>query len=792
MARFTRRQFQRLLLAGPTALGASVLGGKKSALAEDAAEDPAVGDFSFLHLSDTHLSPRPNGQAYDADGRSVRALEWIGKRSSNAIGRDGLPKVAETAEAEPDALTPAFALHTGDVFEYSIVDDCWQDWLRLARLFSCPVHYVPGNHDNTWASINHHLRESFGNDSYSFDHEGCHFVCLNSAGALDPLPCWDQRTLLWLSNDLSKVSRGTPVFLAMHHPQSRDSGFASEYDKLRFWEVIRHHHVVVMFDGHWHQVHAGQWQNIPRVNGGETFRRNTGYSSARVAGGVLRMNYHFHPSANGGARTVQLLTHHIDRPTLRFHCDFTTARFDSTKQQLLLGGVVTSTGIVSRDQPPEVSAWIDNAKQQAKSVPLEIVSGAGGKGHRFEIALDGQGLIAGRHYCTVRVATQQQLELQSQAVKGPLRLANEQAVEFNIEPDSNDYRVETYQNTAGVKSPLLLFRSGDIDLLLFADTGGLVTALDTQTMQPVWKYQASSEVYHSLSRHHDLVLVGDGSGCLHFLNANNGRVIETKSNFPPIFGGSLFIDHVAYLGDANGQVYAIDLGRRELLWSKDVATFAIEQAPVHHSESDLLIVCAWDGCVHAIDRSTGETAWKSPSPTGQEKLFSRYYGPADCPPVPVGDEVWVTDRGYTLGRYRSHDGKYLGRVSDQVASVVAATSAQPPTRSVIVRRLDDKLVRLDELGNMQWESKVPLGRVPTAPTLNTRDGVGRQPIGVVSDTGVLTLLSANDGQSFLTHAVAPSLFVLAPLAVSADQSQWFSASMDGVVTKITLYNQLAT
>ena len=774
MPLLTRRAFTRLVSALPLArLYAS---GKARGAASKVAGSPKVEDFAFLHLSDTHLDPRPSGQAYNPAGRSVEALRWFADRSRLGVLPDGrLDEQPAEGARGGTALPAAFAIHTGDVFEYSVIDACWQDWERAVEGAACEVHLVPGNHDNTWASINHRLRERYGGDSHSFDHRGCHFVCLNSAGALDPLPCWDERTLRWLRRDLRGVSPETPVILALHHPLSGNAGYASEHDKLRFWEVIRKHNVVLMLDGHWHTVHARTWQNIPRVNGGETFRLHTGYSSVRVSGGVLHQRYHYHEEAEGGARETRVLSLRIDQPAPRFNAEVQHRLAEGQEARLVLQGRLRQQRVQGRS--PAVSAWINERSAQAQNAAVT----ADDQGLRYDVGLEAVDLPPGRHYATIRMETDQRITLDSEVGAEPSPVANEQAVEFELPDPAGRLSAKAYRNAAGIKSPLTLVETDGASLLVFGDTAGWVRALDAETLEPSWGYSTRSEVLHAVSLCDGVICVGDGDGRVHLLQAATGEPVAKLEGFPPVYAPAANLGRTFYLGDANGGVHAISTdGQRA--WSRDVAEFAIEAAPAVDKVRDQLIFGAWDGFFYALDRQSGRVKWRSWNAYGSTHPKSRYYGPGDCTPVVVGPELWGTDRGYTLGRFRLNDGKLLAVVQEQVSAVSPAGLGG----GVVARGLDDVLTRYDERGEVVWRAEgVPLGRSPQ-PAVYAATGGDAGLLGVVSDLGLLTLLNDATGEVLASYSLSPSLFVQAPLTANANGNTWYSAGMDGVVTKLTV------
>jgi hypothetical protein len=166
------------------------------------------GEFSFLHASDTHISPTSVGRT-----RLLRQLV--------------------------DSLRPAFVLITGDLIRdalrvpeaeatgyYELLEQ------ELAR-FTVPVWTVPGNHELFGIERHHSLvpashplfgrgmyRHYRGPDYYSFSFGGVHFVGLNTIGQAD---LWyygqvDSLQLAWLERDLAALAPETPVVTFNHIP----------------------------------------------------------------------------------------------------------------------------------------------------------------------------------------------------------------------------------------------------------------------------------------------------------------------------------------------------------------------------------------------------------------------------------------------------------------------------------------------------------------------------------------------------------------------------------------------
>jgi predicted MPP superfamily phosphohydrolase len=175
-----------------------------------------VREFTFIHASDTHLSPASADRT-----RRLRALV--------------------------DSIHPSFLLITGDLVRDALrVPEAeavgyYDLFMREAGQFRTPVWTVPGNHENfgierhlSLVSPTHPLygkrmyRHYLGPDYYSFTQGGVHFVGLNTVD-IDDLWYYghvDSLQLAWLERDLAHVPAGMPVVTFDHIP------FISSFEAL--------------------------------------------------------------------------------------------------------------------------------------------------------------------------------------------------------------------------------------------------------------------------------------------------------------------------------------------------------------------------------------------------------------------------------------------------------------------------------------------------------------------------------------------------------------------------------
>ena len=172
------------------------------------ARDPAGAELTFIHASDTHISPA------------------------------SLPRT-QRLRALVDSVAPGLLIITGDLVRDALrvpeaeATRYYELFMKERAAFRTPVFTVPGNHENFGierdtshvpathplygrAMYHHYL----GPDYYSFTSGGVHFVGLNTVDINDQQYYGhvDSLQLAWLARDLARVPPTMPVVTFDHIP----------------------------------------------------------------------------------------------------------------------------------------------------------------------------------------------------------------------------------------------------------------------------------------------------------------------------------------------------------------------------------------------------------------------------------------------------------------------------------------------------------------------------------------------------------------------------------------------
>jgi Icc protein len=170
--------------------------------------------FRFVHLTDTHImaggtwKPRAGDFEFDTEASLRRVVDAV-------------------RTLDPP---PAFAVLGGDLASPDLLDrervltaeDYEPSYTLLAEILAglpCPVRFLVGNHDHRVAFNRVIRRDAPAPDTphyYAFDHQGYHFVALDSQEPGQAGGVVDATQMTWLRNDL-RQHRDQPAMVFVHH-----------------------------------------------------------------------------------------------------------------------------------------------------------------------------------------------------------------------------------------------------------------------------------------------------------------------------------------------------------------------------------------------------------------------------------------------------------------------------------------------------------------------------------------------------------------------------------------------
>lgn len=154
--------------------------------------------LTFIHISDTHLSPDP---------------EYTTSLGGHIKPHAGTVALIEHLNNLP--YTPDFVLHTGDVIYDPIPDACPHAKAIFDKL-KYPLYCIAGNHDHP-QTLFKTFHPEYQKTYYEFERAGVQFICLDSNGpATPPAGNVTDEQLSWLS-ERCMADDNRPLVIAVHH-----------------------------------------------------------------------------------------------------------------------------------------------------------------------------------------------------------------------------------------------------------------------------------------------------------------------------------------------------------------------------------------------------------------------------------------------------------------------------------------------------------------------------------------------------------------------------------------------
>ncbi|MBK7308216.1 MAG: PQQ-binding-like beta-propeller repeat protein [Chitinophagaceae bacterium] len=200
-----------------------------------------VKPFRFAFLSDTHIGS-PDGKAEEDSRRTVQDIN-----NSNDID---------------------FVVITGDITELGTNDELPRAKKTLDSL-NVKYYIIPGNHDVGWSeSGGMDFISTFGNDRFTFDHNGIRFIACSSGPYVRMSDGHIPRdAMTWMKSILDTTHINMPVIFLNHYPM--DNQMDNWYEVT---ELFKTRNTILFMCGHGHANKVLNFEDIPGIMGRSNLR----------------------------------------------------------------------------------------------------------------------------------------------------------------------------------------------------------------------------------------------------------------------------------------------------------------------------------------------------------------------------------------------------------------------------------------------------------------------------------------------------------------------------------------
>jgi outer membrane protein assembly factor BamB len=680
-----------------------------------AGRQEAVSDFTFIQATDIHT---PMAQS---------------KATLSAIPKLGEIKLAPYGVTVPK---PAFAIVTGDLTEFGGGNGWWQEYLSYWNGCGIKVYHGLGNHDNTWHANIKNIRDAGLAPYYSFDQHGCHFVSLTTATAQDPRPSVAEEQLIWLKQDLEKVSPRTPVFAYFHHPLG-GSEFASRYDYDRLLDILRGYNTVLLLAGHSHGYAYRPIEGIDQTTGGSTFGAAPGFAVISVKDGMLREAYW---KTGQPAPDIKLLEKRIPETAPFPRVSIAAPAF----RQVAGGKLRIEAALAGKFELERASYTIDD--EQKGELKLS------GQAPDWKAAgeADLAGLLPGAHYLRVEFS------------KGENHYTR--STQFFYEPTTQPTAWRAYLRASSKVTPAVA-----AGVVYVGANDGKLRAFEAATGKELWAADTGAEILAEPLVAGPMVYTANGLGRVSAYHTN-GTPGWTYSAGDAVYSSPVIADGKLVFGCNDGKLYALDLSTGRPVWINTNAAYTIESKPL--AADGRIYYGAWDEYIRCVDLKDGKQLWERKGEgSNSAKGAKRYYSPADAAPVMVEGNLLVADRAMRVTILDAKTGDVINGMRDVSAAGVAEDG-----KAAYLRRMDGHLTKVDKDGKEIWNTPAHLGAIPTAPI--EKDGT----VYVSSGKGTVSAVNAATGAVRWQYQASPQLFVMC--SVASDGTNAYLTSFDGSLTAI--------
>jgi outer membrane protein assembly factor BamB/predicted phosphohydrolase len=272
--------------------------------------------------------------------------------------------------------------------------------------------------------------------------------------------------------------------------------------------------------------------------------------------------------------------------------------------------------------------------------------------------------------------------------------------------------------------------------LVVGDASGAVHGLRADNGALIWTHQTSGPVLAAPFIADGRVIVSSADSTVRCLDAATGKNLWQYKEGAPVVAAPAVNGGRVYVGGSDGRFRALDLLTGRQLWSYDSIAGFVETRPLIHE--GLVLFGAWGEKFYAIDAITGTLRWQWQGPRR-----GRLYSPAACWPVACGRRLFLVapDRAMTV--LDCFTGKEIWRsTSHQVRESIGMTS---DSALVIVRTMRDSLIAFDAHADRpveRWVATPGLGYEINAAMPVEKDGM----VFYGSQRGQIFALNATDGR----------------------------------------------
>lgn len=266
--------------------------------------------------------------------------------------------------------------------------------------------------------------------------------------------------------------------------------------------------------------------------------------------------------------------------------------------------------------------------------------------------------------------------------------------------------------------------------------------------EELWRFKTGDRILGTADANNKVVVVGSTDKNIYGLNVKSGKLKWQYEARETVFGSATIDKDIVYIGDSDGVFRAIDLNTGKLIWKFAEVRDYMESKPLVYEGK--VIFGAWDTYMYALDKLTGQLAWKWQNPDKKGMLYS----PAAVWPVGANGKVFFTAPDRVMTAVNVETGEAVWRTAESMVRETIGLSEDK--QRVYSKTMQDNFVcysATSDKAERLWITDVGYGYDHAASMPVEKDGV----VFGSTKNGVIFALDGKSGALQWKHKVGNTL-----------------------------------
>lgn len=313
-------------------------------------------------------------------------------------------------------------------------------------------------------------------------------------------------------------------------------------------------------------------------------------------------------------------------------------------------------------------------------------------------------------------------------------------------------------------------------LAVYANTKGIIVALDNRTGAIAWKYQTSGKVYSTPAIAEGRVVCASTDSLIYCLDLKSGKLRWKFRTGKGIVASPAIDGHSVYIGSSEGIFRSLELETGKLNWQFNGVTNFVETRPLVCQ--DLVYFGSWGNTFYALDKKTGSLKWE------REKYTNRMLSPAAVWPVAANGKLFIVAPDRHMSALDAQTGREIwdsDNYSCRESVGISGDGELVYIKNMTEGNVDAFYTQPDEQ-ELAWECPAELG-YEIAPSPITEQG---NMVFVPTTNGVVCAIDKQTHQVAWKHKVSNALV---NMILPMDDSHVLVTTLDGKVVCLYLLIQ---